>query len=298
MRGTPTKAKTRRSNNGIIPAHAGNTCGVTRRLSRHVDHPRACGEHRFDLLVIDDMAGIIPAHAGNTLMPLFVLSRGRDHPRACGEHRLGKIFAITLMGSSPRMRGTLYRKLDVDSFTGIIPAHAGNTNAILACLRMDGDHPRACGEHKHPGLLKASGRGSSPRMRGTRSPAPAGRVQGGIIPAHAGNTSGSEQRECTRRDHPRACGEHRGDDMTNGTTPGSSPRMRGTHTTVCERGQEFGIIPAHAGNTWRGTGVRLRRWDHPRACGEHSRYRRAATIPAGSSPRMRGTLQAGSSSKG
>ena len=53
----------------------------------------------------------------------------------------------------------------------------------------------------------------------------------------------------------------------------------------------MGIIPAHAGNTWR---VRydchLRR-DHPRACGEHQRFSDFPNSLQGSSPRMRGTLR-------
>ena len=53
-----------------------------------------------------------------------------------------------------------------------------------------------------------------------------------------------------------------------------------------------GIIPACAGNTaspcqrWAG------RRDHPRVCGEHSEYTPVMGEKEGSSPRVRGTLQA------
>ena len=71
---------------GIIPAHAGNTHRFADGISRHWDHPRACGEHQLSGLQLrglqgssprmrgtlgveidcDAERGIIPAHAGNT----------------------------------------------------------------------------------------------------------------------------------------------------------------------------------------------------------------------------------------
>ena len=72
---------------------------------------------------------------------------------------------------------------------------------------------------------------------------------------------------------------------------GSSPRMRGTQ--MVEGGPESasGIIPAYAGNTShrheRGNCCR----DHPRVCGEHTSMIGFAAMTAGSSPRMRGTLE-------
>ena len=50
------------------------------------------------------------------------------------------------------------------------------------------------------------------------------------------------------------------------------------------------FIPARAGNGPRGTGGGCGRSVHPRACGERSRYCAATSRPAGSSPRVRGTV--------
>ena len=66
--------------------------------------------------------------------------------------------------------------------------------------------------------------------------------------------------------------------------------MRGTLFTTDAGTSIKGIIPAHAGNT-----VVCRTWDtrirdHPRACGEHPTTSGALGGDAGSSPRMRGTL--------
>ena len=114
---------------GIIPAYAGNTS--TQRgtwfLSR--DHPRVCGEHRYDqercprrsgssprmwgtLLVFRRArrrGGIIPAYAGNTLVSRLSIPLLWDHPRVCGEHGRIVRFRSFRQGSSPRMRGTHLR---------------------------------------------------------------------------------------------------------------------------------------------------------------------------------------------
>ena len=49
-----------------------------------------------------------------------------------------------------------------------------------------------------------------------------------------------------------------------------------------------GLIPAHAGKTVSWVLLRLRRWAHPRACGENCDLRVWCGVFAGSSPRMRG----------
>ena len=71
--------------------------------------------------------GIIPAYAGNTVILSFGLPRRWDHPRVCGEHSERRIAMAPLVGSSPRMRGTLDGLNVRDRPSGIIPAYAGNT---------------------------------------------------------------------------------------------------------------------------------------------------------------------------
>ena len=92
--------------------------------------------------------------------------------------------------------------------------------------------------------------------------------------------------------HPRAGGEH---DLS--TSPprwyiGSSPRGRGTHVFGRRRNSDDRFIPARAGNTRRRTASSVTGSVHPRAGGEHLMRLGAVmsrTIPAGSSPRGRGT---------
>ena len=112
---------------GIIPACAGNTRIIAARCPVSRDHPRVCGEHantraspktltgssprvRGTLESVScegEHRGIIPACAGNTAILKSCRFGIRDHPRVCGEH-LGCVRVCErVMGSSPRVRGTL-----------------------------------------------------------------------------------------------------------------------------------------------------------------------------------------------
>ena len=188
------------------------------------------------------------------------------------------------------MRGTLDQRTPQPQNHGIIPAHAGNTRAGSGCPGWPGDHPRACGEHNAAGhgILRLVG--SSPRMRGTQNNNrnPVAPVR--IIPAHAGNTALGIATTALTGDHPRACGEHDTPLHTPLNVIGSSPRMRGTPAQHRALLDESRIIPAHAGNTSRGSCAWYPRRDHPRACGEHHLRQERAGCHRGSSPRMRGTL--------
>ena len=128
-------------------------------------------------------------------------------------------------------------------------------------------------------------------MRGTRELTVSVGVDAGIIPAYAGNTSLARLSSCSRRDHPRVCGEHVHFDRQRRYPPGSSPRMRGTRKPVKTKENGTGIIPAYAGNTSAARRREYRRWDHPRVCGEHCASRSNHLRLMGSSPRMRGTHQ-------
>ena len=199
--------------------------------------------------VLPSVFGIIPAHAGNT-RPASPNHRAFwDHPRACGEHYKHRGSVTPNPGSSPRMRGTPVHAVIFCGGWGIIPAHAGNTWSTVAQTVKQWDHPRACGEHRVACSVTVVSWGSSPRMRGTQAmtlPAVSG---AGIIPAHAGNTPARHQSKGGKRDHPRACGEHRLLVPSCIALRGSSPRMRGTPSPSRRPQSPPGIIPAHAGNT-------------------------------------------------
>ena len=172
---------------------------------------------------------------------------------------------------------------------GIIPACAGNTKKVAHGVRHAWDHPRVCGEHDS---LLAEGLaewGSSPRVRGTHCLTAAACVQGGIIPACAGNTRRYSRASKTYRDHPRVCGEHSVHEMGYWSLRGSSPRVRGTQLVHPLPADHAGIIPACAGNTLRSYRLLPKARDHPRVCGEHTPDMWALIAALGSSPRVRGT---------
>ena len=228
MRGTRFRGDRVRGNHGIIPAYAGNTCQSPCQNTSGRDHPRVCGEHppgsRRPTAAAGSSPrmrgtlqrrhpgrrqnGIIPAYAGNTGSLFTSFLWFRDHPRVCGEHAVNNEHADTIEGSSPRMRGTLWRCMSWCLFPGIIPAYAGNTSSNRKASRATGDHPRVCGEHhvSPPSTVLFSG--SSPRMRGTHQRDEPVCVCCGIIPAYAGNTYSSSGHVPGVGDHPRVCGEH------------------------------------------------------------------------------------------
>ena len=296
---------------GIIPALAGNTQTAVVHMDYSRDHPRACGEHvappspsgfllgssprlRGTPRACSRMysrTGIIPALAGNTSCSGSPLPQTADHPRACGEHSSITSNTSWILGSSPRLRGTLKKFCMFPYSYGIIPALAGNTSDLARAHRFWRDHPRACGEHVIGVNPEIAALGSSPRLRGTPRTIGTFLTSPRIIPALAGNTTHTSRQTTICGDHPRACGEH---EVEHGHLPaavGSSPRLRGTPSCRAACVRSIGIIPALAGNTPTRWVTWSTRWDHPRACGEHPWFSPLRSWWAGSSPRLRGTRQ-------
>ena len=110
----------------FIPAPAGNTRRLPLPRRTRPVHPRACGEHALYgyLLGLPSgssprlrgtpvnpqfercLPGFIPAPAGNTAASCAPAWPPTVHPRACGEHVPVFIRALSVSGSSPRLRGT------------------------------------------------------------------------------------------------------------------------------------------------------------------------------------------------
>ena len=248
MRGTRNSVSRSPIARRIIPADAGNTSCRRWGWSPQKDHPRGCGEHDTQDPAEEAKRGssprmrgthtsgatphhyrrIIPADAGNTGDVAFGGLCDEDHPRGCGEHPGSACSPGRCRGSSPRMRGTLVLGLGANHHLGIIPADAGNTETHSVPSMRFRDHPRGCGEHISRKATRLFWKGSSPRMRGTRSVAVMAQALQGIIPADAGNTGTRALDKMMLKDHPRGCGEHSRRLLPIPTAPGSSPRMRGT----------------------------------------------------------------------
>ena len=79
---------------------------------------------------------------------------------------------------------------------------------VFLMVSRQRDHPRVCGEHFTANASGGLITGSSPRMRGTPIKPLGEPWLPGIIPAYAGNTDGSDEKNAEAMDHPRVCGEH------------------------------------------------------------------------------------------
>ena len=209
------------------------SCAVTAGSS-----PRVRGKLRYrhyPLLV----ARIIPAHAGQTCCRRRPSRSRPDHPRACGANNFEESKPLPAIGSSPRMRGKPSTRGLQGTRRRIIPAHAGQTTSGLPGSVTSSDHPRACGANYGSNSTFQSFSGSSPRMRGKRSPS--------CLAASRPDSP----------DHPRACGANQSGRVGFGRAGGSSPRMRGKPTACRRSAARMRIIPAHAGQT---------SWSRPHVC--------------------------------
>ena len=293
VRGTPRDAGGGAVKVRFIPACAGNTRRCRGRLDAKAVHPRVCGEHAGAEIPARPVGGssprvrgtrpapapehsdtrFIPACAGNTRRQDACGTEGAVHPRVCGEHLNFRTPANTLIW--------------------FIPACAGNTYAPCPAPPPTPVHPRVCGEHSWRGILSANLFGSSPRVRGTRAGHPLLPRRCRFIPACAGNTKSITSHIGMAPVHPRVCGEHRPPASVNWTKPGSSPRVRGTHVAGDGWQLRDRFIPACAGNTTQAGCCRSPAPVHPRVCGEHAACKAQACAAPGSSPRVRGTREAG-----
>jgi len=109
----------------------------------------------------------IPARAGNA--PVFAAAArvAPVHPRACGERGFPFFEALSVNGSSPRVRGTRAPLVKSEAWIRFIPARAGNASNLASRQQADTVHPRACGERSCGFKCRLPSSGSSPRVRGT-----------------------------------------------------------------------------------------------------------------------------------
>ena len=93
------------------------------------------------------------------------------------------------------MRGTVREEGAIKFRDRITPAHAGNSGGVNYRIAGFEDHPRTCGEQPTGMPLRSRPKGSPPHMRGTDTVGDGGRCDGGITPAHAGNSKRNAKRK-------------------------------------------------------------------------------------------------------
>ena len=309
VRGTANRRRCVGKNRRFIPAGAGNRRHGSDRPVPPAVHPRGCGEQRClvtqgwrqdgssprvrrtDLhgKVAPTQHRFIPAGAGNSAGRIVSILDGPVHPRGCGEQGDDTAVTVSATGSSPRVRGTGGKALDLIRGKRFIPAGAGNSAPPCRRSRPRSVHPRGCGEQYVMEFTVIDRAGSSPRVRGTGPGNPRAQQARRFIPAGAGNRA--DRDAVIRRNpvHPRGCGEQSPRRLNEIPGGGSSPRVRGTGRRCRRGGSSHRFIPAGAGNSQE-TGLAVTaRSVHPRGCGEQSATNADLALTDGSSPRVRGT---------
>ena len=209
-RGKPAFLRSSFGLRGLIPAHAGKTQVGPQHWSRCWAHPRSRGENVFvserrrasrgssplTRGKPDSSAGprrgrgLIPAHAAKTTLPQPRAGTPRAHPRSRGENSSSARPGDLVCGSSPLTRGKQPVNNDPIVVIGLIPAHAGKTEARTKRPLAAGAHPRSPGANTASAACCGTTPGSSPLTRGKRRRRALPVVEAGLIPAHAGKTSG------------------------------------------------------------------------------------------------------------
>ena len=113
---------------------------------------------------------------------------------------------------------------------------------------------------------------------------------GGLIPAHAGKTLGTNWEGRQFGAHPRSRGENKRTALHLDSYPGSSPLTRGKRKRELLLSPALRLIPAHAGKTSMGGRTTFQPRAHPRSRGENSATHSPILVPSGSSPLTRGKL--------
>ena len=174
------------------------------------------------------------------------------------------------------------------SFTGSIPAYAGEPPTTSCRPTLARVYPRVCGGTRETATARLVTEGLSPRMRGNREHGTRQSSDTGSIPAYAGEPRCAPAKAGRCRVYPRVCGGTWLTMFASTPAKGLSPRMRGNPQHVEDAVVGGGSIPAYAGEPRRRSAAPARGWVYPCVCGGTH-----VTVDAGSgyrglSPRMRG----------
>ena len=176
----------------------------------------------------------------------------------------------TSSGLSPRVRGSLINCSAVQPPKGSIPACAGEPSDARKVGKSLQVYPRVCGGAVEKNIIVPPELGLSPRVRGSRLARIRAAINGGSIPACAGEPSAIRTSWRTIPVYPRVCGG------------ASLPCVKDTR---CLRS-----IPACAGepvpDIHRDVGLGV----YPRVCGGAAQLRTRPPNASGLSPRVRGSL--------
>ena len=110
----------------------------------------------------------------------------------------------------------------------------------------------------------------------------------GIIPTRVGTSPLTACMLRVLKDHPHACGDKIYNETCGRIAQGSSPRVWGQDPITVPNRPEPRIIPTRVGTSGAKSPKRLRKQDHPHACGDKEFIHITMQIVIGSSPRVWG----------
>ena len=273
----------------FIPTGVGNTggFGVTSRYGKV--HPHGCGEHslptairrimsgssprvwgtRHQTLLLRQSLRFIPTGVGNTVKRALYGFLEPVHPHGCGEHIVKRKPDFVVLGSSPRVWGTLVLPNPRSTKSRFIPTGVGNTVHDHKNPPHNSVHPHGCGEHGQRASQEVGHYGSSPRVWGTRPFCRNENLAKRFIPTGVGNTQAGPEHRPSTPVHPHGCGEHRVARVLTSFLHGSSPRVWGTLNSrlLFQNWRRF--IPTGVGNTDTEVTTPTPGPVHPHGCGEH-----------------------------
>ena len=150
--------------------------------------------------------GSIPACAGEPAADSLNVKYEKVYPRVCGGTSTTGGHGAATAGLSPRVRGNRRQFARRDVRYRSIPACAGEPQQVITQRDPGRVYPRVCGGTRQPQQSCRSNSGLSPRVRGNPAGAYHPAVDGGSIPACAGEP----RRGCCRCRaawvYPRVCG--------------------------------------------------------------------------------------------
>ncbi len=215
---------------------------------------------------------LIPAGAGPGTTAAASAPCPAAHPRGCG----ARLFQVErfddLTGSPPRVRGQAPCPIPQPDRARLIPAGAGPGWSLCVCGSVVSAHPRGCGARLVSEFDRQRAYGSSPRVRGQGQCENSFFPSWRLIPAGAG---------------PGMYGLAMIFWMT-----GSSPRVRGQVAPSLFAKTSIRLIPAGAGPGFTPCSISLSNAAHPRGCGARFNTTILPMIVNGSSPRVRGQVDA------
>ena len=234
-------------------------------------------------------AGSIPALAGKPIPRISWTKTARVYPRARGEARISDASDCSLIGLSPRSRGSREADGQPAAHVGSIPALAGKPSPGAREGRDPAVYPRARGEALNRVTDGGATYGLSPRSRGSRGRKVYGQEVVRSIPALAGKPSGRSRPRSPPGVYPRARGEAPTRGRGSGSTTGLSPRSRGSRLCRSCPGCPLRSIPALAGKPTVADQQASQAKVYPRARGEAPKARSSPSANSGLSPRSRGS---------